>query len=69
MRFSVVIPAYNSAATVDATVKSVLAQMVIPDQILVLDDRSTDDTFRRLLLAKLFSAQVKWTTQLKAQAI
>jgi glycosyltransferase involved in cell wall biosynthesis len=48
MKISVVIPAYNAAASVDATIRSVLAQSVRPDEILVLDDGSTDDTFRRL---------------------
>jgi glycosyltransferase involved in cell wall biosynthesis len=48
MRFSVVIPAYNAAATIDATVQSVLAQTLSPLEILVLDDGSTDETFLRL---------------------
>jgi glycosyltransferase involved in cell wall biosynthesis len=48
MRISVVIPAYNAAATIGATVESALAQTVVPDEILVMDDGSTDDTFSRL---------------------
>jgi glycosyltransferase involved in cell wall biosynthesis len=48
MNISVIIPAYNAAASVDATIRSVLAQSVRPDEILVLDDGSTDDTFRHL---------------------
>ena len=41
---SVVIPAYNAAATIQATVDSVLQQTVCPFEILILDDGSTDST-------------------------
>ena len=44
MKISVVIPAYNAAATIEATLDSVLRQTVQPDEILVLDDGSTDET-------------------------
>lgn len=43
---SVVIPAYNASATIRATLESVLQQTVQPDEILVMDDGSTDDTER-----------------------
>lgn len=48
MRISVVIPTYNSAKTIGATLNSVLQQTVFPDEILVLDDGSTDDTLSLL---------------------
>jgi len=48
MKISVVIPAYNAAATIDAAIESVLTQTVAPDEILVMDDGSADDTFRHL---------------------
>ncbi len=48
MKISVVIPAYNAAQTIDAAIESALAQTVAPDEILILDDGSTDDTFRHL---------------------
>ena len=44
MKVSVVIPTYNSVATIQATLDSVLQQKVPPDEILVLDDGSTDNT-------------------------
>ena len=48
MKISVIIPAYNASATIDATIGSVLGQTHSADEILVLDDGSTDDTFARL---------------------
>ncbi len=49
MKISVIIPAYNASATIEATVESVLGQTHPADEILVLDDGSTDDTFDRLM--------------------
>jgi glycosyltransferase involved in cell wall biosynthesis len=44
MKISVVIPTYNSASTIRQTLESVLRQTTPPDEILVLDDGSSDDT-------------------------
>ncbi len=44
MRISVIIPAYNCAATIEATLESVLQQTLPADEILVMDDGSTDNT-------------------------
>lgn len=44
MAISVVIPVYNSSRTIRATLDSVLRQTLPADEILVLDDGSTDDT-------------------------
>jgi glycosyltransferase involved in cell wall biosynthesis len=44
MSISVIIPAYNCARTIKATLDSALNQTVPPDEIIVLDDGSTDET-------------------------
>jgi len=41
---SVIIPAYNSANYLDETISSVLNQSLKPEQVIVIDDGSTDDT-------------------------
>ena len=42
--FSVVIPVYNGEKYIQNAVKSCLTQTVVPDEIIVIDDASTDDT-------------------------
>jgi glycosyltransferase involved in cell wall biosynthesis len=42
--YSVVIPAYEAAATIGAAVDSILRQTVLPHEIIVVDDGSTDET-------------------------
>ena len=44
MNISVVIPAYNSAATIERALKSILDQDLSPLEIIVVDDCSSDDT-------------------------
>ena len=44
VKFSVIIPAYNSAATIARCLQSVLAQTYTDFEILVVDGLSTDDT-------------------------
>ena len=44
---SVIIPAFNAAATIQAAISSALVQTVAPLEVLVIDDGSTDDTADR----------------------
>jgi glycosyltransferase involved in cell wall biosynthesis len=56
MSISVVIPAYNASRFLRATLESVLAQTLPADEILVIDDGSTDDTAE---IAKSFGPPVR----------
>lgn len=48
MQVSIIIPVYNRAAVVPATLDSVLAQTHRPLQVVLVDNYSTDDTLRVL---------------------
>jgi glycosyltransferase involved in cell wall biosynthesis len=48
---SVIIPAFNAAATVAESLQSVRAQTFAPDEVILVDDGSSDDTAERALAA------------------
>jgi glycosyltransferase involved in cell wall biosynthesis len=56
MSISVVIPTYNGSRFIAETLESVLAQSLQPDEVLVIDDGSTDDT---AAIAESFAPRVR----------
>ena len=56
----VVIPTYNSAATVTAAIESALAQEPAPAHVVVVDDGSTDETAEAL---RAFAGRITCVTQ------
>jgi glycosyltransferase involved in cell wall biosynthesis len=44
MSYSVVVPAFNAANTIEETIRSALSQTVQPQQVIIVDDGSTDGT-------------------------
>jgi len=57
MKISVVIPLYNKKATVLRALNSVLNQIVLPEEIIVVNDGSTDDS--ELVVANLDHPMVR----------
>src|SRR5437588_13065345 len=60
MKISVVIPTYNYGQYIDAAIQSALAQSLPPDEIIVVDDGSTDDTES---IVSRFNGKVKLVRQ------
>ncbi|MDP9148278.1 MAG: glycosyltransferase, partial [Acidobacteriota bacterium] len=56
---SVVCPTYNSAARIGPTLCSVLEQTVLPLEIIISDDGSTDDT-HRTVVGRLEGCPIPW---------
>ena len=61
--YSVVIPAYNAAKTIEKTIDSVLAQTVKPEAVIVVDDGSVDETCKVL---ERYGDQIRVISQVNA---
>lgn len=49
LNIGVVIPLFDKSSTLEACVSSIQAQSVAVDQIVIIDDRSTDDSYEKAL--------------------
>ena len=65
MKISVVIPAYNAGKYIGRTIDSVLAQTRLADEIIVVDDGSTDNTAE---VIRRYGEKVKYIHQANAGA-
>jgi len=57
MQISIVIPAHNEAAYIKECLDSFLAQTYLPNEIIVVDDNSSDNTFE---IAQSFTQKHPW---------
>ncbi|MEC3966333.1 glycosyltransferase family 2 protein [Flagellimonas halotolerans] len=57
MRISIVIPAHNEAAFLKDCLDSFVAQTYLPNEIIVVDDNSSDDTFK---IAQSYAQKYNW---------
>ncbi|WMI69669.1 glycosyltransferase family 2 protein [Mangrovimonas sp. YM274] len=57
MDFSIIIPAHNEEVTLRVTLESLVAQTLLPKQLVVVNDNSTDATLK---VAKEFANKYPW---------
>ena len=57
MRISIVIPAHNEATFLQDCLDSFAAQTYLPNEVIVVDDNSSDDTFT---IAKYYAQKYDW---------
>lgn len=67
-RVSVIIPTYNCAPFLPATLRSVLAQTYTDYEVVVVDDGSTDETPRVVELFRASQARIRYLSQGNAGA-
>lgn len=63
---SVIVPGYNEAKVIDASVRSILTQPYRRIEVILVDDGSTDATAERMRLLAQGDERVQWTTQRNA---
>lgn len=62
-KVSIITPAFNAAATIDATIHSVLRQTYGNWELIIVDDGSTDDTAERVMNLAASNPQIRLIQQ------
>lgn len=57
IKYIIITPAYNEAAYIECTIRSVLAQSILPYKWVIVDDGSTDDTAK---IIQQYTAKYRW---------
>lgn len=65
MTYSVIIPAHNESRFIILTLTSIVNQSVLPKQLIIVDDHSTDDT---LAIAQSFAQKHSWISVISKQS-
>ncbi len=65
MRISIVIPAHNEAAFIKDCLDAFVAQTYLPNELIIVDDNSTDETFA---IAQDFAREHPWIKVLQRQS-
>ena len=66
MRISIVIPAHNEASYLKDCLDSFVTQTYLPNELIVVDDNSSDDTFK---IAKSYAQKYDWIKALQRKSI
>jgi len=66
MRISIVIPAHNEASYLKDCLDSFVSQTYLPNEVIVVDDNSSDGTFK---IAQSFAKQHDWIKVLQRKSI
>ena len=62
LNFSIIIPAHNEASVIAATLESLTLQSLLPKQLIVVNDHSTDET---QIIIDRFSQNFPWISSVK----
>jgi len=65
MRISIVIPAHNEASYLKDCLDSFVTQTYLPNELIVVDDNSSDDTFK---IAKSYAQKYDWIKALQRES-
>ena len=65
MRISIVIPAHNEASYLKDCLDSFVTQTYLPNELIVVDDNSSDDTFK---IAKSYAQKYDWIKALQRKS-